>query len=80
MIDKKKSIKKIIKEKQIVIKSIIIKPDQGVDPVKGSGLGLHGLTRSTRINLEKLKKNIKVLIFYIKKLRNNPYKYRLYMF
>jgi hypothetical protein len=59
MIDKKKSIKKTIKKKQIVIKSIIIKPDQGVDPVNGSGLGLHGLTWSTRINSEKLKNILK---------------------
>ena len=45
MMDKKKSITKIIREKQIVIKSITIKPNSGVDPVKRSGLGLHGLTR-----------------------------------
>jgi len=35
--------------------TIVIKPGLGVDPVKGSGPGLHGLTW---VNFKKLKKNI----------------------
>jgi hypothetical protein len=35
--------------------TIVIKPDLGVDPAKGSGPGLHELTR---VNPKKLKKNI----------------------
>jgi len=46
--------------------TIVIKPGLGVDPVKGSGLGLHGLTL---VNPEKLKKKIDVLIFYMKKIK-----------
>jgi hypothetical protein len=35
--------------------TIVIKPGLGVDPAKGSGPGLYGLTR---VNPEKLKTNI----------------------
>jgi hypothetical protein len=35
--------------------TMVIKPGLGVDPAKGSGPGLHGLTQ---VNPEKLKKNI----------------------
>jgi hypothetical protein len=35
--------------------TIVIKPGLGVDPAKEPGLGLHGLSR---VNSEKLKKNI----------------------
>ena len=45
--------------------TIVSKPDLGVDPTKGWGLGLHGLTR---VKPEKLKKILEVLIFYMKKL------------
>jgi hypothetical protein len=53
-------------------KTIVIKPGLEVDQAKGSGPRFYG---STRINLEKLKKD-KILIFYMKKLRKNPCKYR----
>jgi hypothetical protein len=56
--------------------TIVIKPDLGVDPVNGSCPELHWLTR---VKPGKLKKNFEVLIFYMKKLRNNPCGYRLYM-
>ena len=56
--------------------TIVIKPDLGVDPAKGPGPGLHGLTW---VNPKKLKKIFEVLIFYMKKLKNNPCKYRLYI-
>jgi len=57
--------------------AIIIIPDPEVDSVKEPGPGLHMLTR---VNPEKIKKNIfKVLIFHMKKLRNNSCEYRLYM-
>jgi predicted SPOUT superfamily RNA methylase MTH1 len=36
-----------------------------------SDLGLHGLTESTRINWKKIKKICEILIFHMKKLRNN---------
>jgi len=56
---------------------IVIRPDSGVDSVKESVLGLHGLTR---VNPEKLKIYIfEVLIFHMKKLINNPCEYRLYI-
>jgi len=45
---------------------IVIRPDSGVDSVKESVLGLHGLT-------------LEVLIFHMKKLINNPCEYRLYI-
>ena len=48
--------------------TIVIKPDMEVNPAKGSGSGLDGLTR---VKSGKLKKKIKVLIFFMKKLRNN---------
>jgi hypothetical protein len=50
-----------------VILSIVIKPSPGVHPAKGTGSGFHGLTR---VNPKKLKK-IKILIFYMKKLRKS---------
>jgi len=34
----------------------------------------------TRVNPEILKKKFEVLIFHIKKLRNDPFEYRLNMF
>jgi hypothetical protein len=55
---------------------IIIKLGLGVDLIKGSGHKLHGLTL---VNLKKLEKKIEVLIFYMKKLRNNLCGYRLYI-
>jgi hypothetical protein len=55
--------------------SIVIKPDPDIDPIKELCPGLHG---SNRVNPEKLKKK-KNLIFHMKKLRNNPCKYRLDM-
>ena len=58
------------------VRDIVIKPGLGVDLAKGSDPGFHG---STRVNPKKLKKKIKVLIFYMKKLRKNPCKYRLYI-
>jgi hypothetical protein len=42
--------------------SIVIKPGPGVDPAKEPGPRFHGSTR-------KILKKIKVLIFYMKKLR-----------
>jgi hypothetical protein len=52
----------------------------GVDPAKDPGPGLHGLTRVNPNQSEKIKKYIfEVLIFYMKKLRNNPCEYKLYM-
>jgi hypothetical protein len=56
--------------------TIVIKPDMGVNPAKGSGSGLDGLTR---VKSGKLKKKIKVLIFFMKKLRNNSCGYKLYI-
>ena len=47
-----------------------------VDPVKKLGFRFHW---STRIYLKKLKKKIKLLIFYIKKLRKNLCKSMLYI-
>jgi len=56
---------------------IVIRPNSGVDLVKELDLALH---RLTRVNLKKFKKYIfEVLIFHMKKLRNNPYEYRLYI-
>jgi hypothetical protein len=43
-----------------IAKSIVIKPSPGVDPVRGWVPGFMGQPR-------KIKKKIKVLIFYIKK-------------
>jgi len=54
--------------------TIVIKPGLGVDPAKGLSPRLH---RLTWVSIEK--KKIEVLIFYMKKLRNNPCGYRLYM-
>jgi hypothetical protein len=56
--------------------TIVIKPDIGVNLAKGSGSELDGLAR---VKSGKLKKKIEVLIFYIKKLRNNSCGYKLYM-
>jgi len=52
--------------------SIVIKSDIEVDPTKKLGPELHGSTR-------KNKKIFQVLIFHMKKLRNNPYEYKLDM-
>jgi len=56
--------------------TIVIKTGLVVDPVKGLGPGLHGLTQ---VNPEKLKKIFEILIFYMKKLKYNPCGYMLYM-
>jgi hypothetical protein len=57
-----------------------MKPDPRVNPAKGSGHGLHELTRVNLGQPEKIKNKIfEVLIFHMKKIRNNPCKYRLYM-
>jgi hypothetical protein len=52
--------------------TIVFKPGLGVDPAKGLGPGL-----SQPGKLEK--KIFEVLIFYIKKLKNNSCGYMLYM-
>jgi hypothetical protein len=57
----------------------LLNPAQGLTQLRGRVPGFMGQPRSTRVNPEKFKK-IKVLIFYIKKLRKNPCKYRLYIF
>jgi hypothetical protein len=57
-----------------MIKTIVIRPNLGVDLAKEQGPGLYG---STRINPEK--KIFEVLILHMKKIRNNPYEYMLYM-
>jgi len=51
----------------------------GVDPTKGPDPGFHGSTRVNPDQPGKILKKIKVLIFYMKKLRKNPSKYRLYI-
>jgi hypothetical protein len=56
--------------------TIVIKPDFGVDLARGSGPRLHKLTR---IKPGKLKKIFDILISYMKKLRNNPCEYNIYM-
>ena len=58
---------------------IVIKPSPGVDPTKGLSPGFHGLTRVNSNQPGKFFKKIKVLVFYMKKLRENPCKYRLYI-
>ena len=50
-----------------------------VDVVKKSSPMLYGLTRINPNQLRKNKIKIEVLIFYMKKIRNNPCKYKLYM-
>jgi len=50
--------------KLIVVWVIVIKPDPGVDPAKGPGLGFHGST-------QKNYKEIKILIFHMKKIHVN---------
>jgi hypothetical protein len=59
--------------------TIIIKLGLGVDPTKGPDPGFHGSTRVNPDQPGKILKKIKVLIFYMKKLRKNPSKYRLYI-
>ena len=54
-----------------MMNNIVIKSDPRVDHAKRLGPGFHG---STRKNLKYI---FKVLIFHIKKLRNNPCEYRL---
>jgi hypothetical protein len=56
--------------------TIVIKPNLGVDLVKGSGPKLHGLTR---VKPEKLKKNIWGFNILYEKLRNNQCESKLYM-
>jgi ribosomal protein S17E len=51
------------------VPDIVIKPDPGVDLAKESGPEFHG---STQKNKNKI---FKVLIFYMKKLKNNPIGY-----
>ena len=55
--------------------SIVIKPGPGVDLAKGPSPRFYRSTRSTWKNFKK----IKVLIFYMKKLRKKSCKYRLYI-
>jgi hypothetical protein len=59
--------------------TIVIKLGLGVDPAKEPDPGFHGSTRVNPDQLEIFFKKIKVLIFYMKKLRKNPSKYRLYI-
>ena len=59
----------------ILVASIDIKHDLRIDSVKRLNLEFYELIW---VNLDDLKK-IKILIFYMKKLKINPYKYRLYM-
>jgi hypothetical protein len=56
-----------------MVGAIVIKLDLGDDPTKGPGRGLPG---STRKNLKNI---FEILIFHMKKLKNNSCKYRLYM-
>jgi hypothetical protein len=56
--------------------TIVIKPGIGVDSANRSGPRLHEFTH---VNLEKFKFFFEVLIFYMKKLKNNLCEYRLYM-
>jgi len=60
----------------LVWKNIAIKSGLEIDSIKKLDSEFY---RSTWINSEKLKKIFKVLIFYIKKLRKNSYKYKLYI-
>jgi len=60
--------------------AIVIISDPGVDLIKKPGFEIHGLTQVNPNQLGKiLKKIFKILIFHMKKLRNNPYEYRLYV-
>jgi hypothetical protein len=56
----------------IVLAIIVIKPDSGVDSARGWIAGYMGQPRKINFFFE-------VLIFHIKKLRNNLSEYRLYM-
>jgi len=58
---------------------MVIKSDPEVDSVKKLGPRLHGLIWLNPNQPGKNKIKIKVLIFHIKKIRNNLYEYRLYM-
>jgi len=55
----------------IVVAIIVIKLDPGVDSAKGLGCGLYGSTWEKKI--------FEILIFHMKKLKNNSCEYRLYM-
>jgi len=54
--------------------NIVIKPGLRVDPTKKSGPGSRWLTQ---VNSKKLKKIFEILIFHMKKLKNNSCGYRL---
>jgi hypothetical protein len=58
------------------ITTIVIRADSRVDLAKKLNFKSYKLTR---VNMKKFKKIFEILIFHIKKLRNNPYEYRLDM-
>jgi len=59
--------------------AIVIKLNSGIDPTTELSPWLYMLTQVNPNQPKKNKKKIKVLIFHMKKLRNNPCEYRLYM-
>jgi len=53
--------------------TIVIKPGLGIDSTKGPGPELPEFTQPKKLIF------FEILIFYMKKLRNNPYRYMLYI-